>query len=212
MLTLQRFTFNPFEENTYLLINEAKQALLIDPGMFSAEEEKILADYIQENQITVQNILLTHTHLDHIFGLKHAVEKYHVPFYLHADDIVIYKNASQSAMRFGIAIELPKQDFELFFSDEFIFGQEKIKLIHAPGHSPGSVCFYLQNEKILIGGDVLFNMSVGRADLPGGDYDTLIKSIQTKIFTLANETLVYPGHGPETNIGFEKMNNPFFRN
>lgn len=212
MLTIKSFTFNPFQENTYLLINEHKDCWIIDPGMFGPEETKQLLDYIDQEGLKPQQIINTHAHIDHILGINAVKEAYQIPFGMHKDELVVLDNAMLSAAKFGIPFkEKPTADF---FIDEgkLMLGSDEIKVLLVPGHSPGSIAFYSEKEGFVINGDVLFQNSIGRTDLPGGDYDTLINSIRTKIFTLPDTTFVYSGHGDKTQIAYEKVNNPFLKN
>lgn len=213
MMQITSFTFNPFQENTYLLSNEAKEAIIIDPGMYNADEMQLLDAFIIQNRLNPKKVLLTHAHLDHVMGLKVFLDKYDVPFYLHEKELPVYTTAEEVAQRYGVELCLPKKKHELISEKERIaFGETQLEIRLAPGHSPGSICFYSAENNWVIGGDVLFQQSIGRTDLPGGDYDTLIRSIQTQLFTLDDATRVYAGHGPSTTIGLEKMNNPFLRN
>ncbi len=212
MIQLETFTFNPFQENTYLLSDDDKNAIIIDPGMYGPQEVQILNSFIEENGLKPVKALLTHAHLDHIFGLKTFLEIYDVPFYVHKEELPVYTSAEAVAANYGVELSLPQKQYELISETEVVsFGGEELEIRFAPGHSPGSICFYSKENDWVIGGDVLFQQSVGRTDLPGGDHDTLIRSIQTQLFTLPDTTTVYSGHGPSTNIGFEKMNNPFLR-
>lgn len=212
MIQVQSFTFNPFQENTYLLISEDKNAILIDPGMYDAEEVKVIKSFLEKNELTLTKILLTHAHLDHIFGLKLILDEYDVPFYLHKEELPVYENAEAVASGYGVSLSLPQKKYELISETETIpFGNQELEIRFAPGHSPGSICFYSEKDGFVISGDVLFQNSIGRTDLPGGDTSTLLKSVQTQLFTLPDDTKVYSGHGPSTTVGLEKMNNPFFR-
>lgn len=212
MIQLQSFTFSPFQENTYLLSDENKNAIIIDPGMYGAQELKKMIDYIQQNELKPQQVLLTHAHLDHIFGLKSFLKEYDLPFFLHEKELPVYNTAEAVAANYGVALSLPSRQFDLISeNDKVSFGGEDLEIRFAPGHSPGSICFYSQENNWIISGDVLFQNSIGRTDLPGGDTDTLLKSVQTQLFTLPDETTVYSGHGPSTTVGLEKMNNPFFK-
>jgi len=212
MIQVQAFTVNPFQENTYLLIGEDKTAILIDPGMYDTEEVRVVTSFLAENELTLSKILLTHAHLDHIFGLKLILDEYDVPFYLHKEELPVYENAESVAAGYGVKLSLPKKKYELISEKETIsFNNQSLEVRFAPGHSPGSICFYSEKDAWVIGGDVLFQQSIGRTDLPGGDTATLLRSIQTQLFTLPDQTTVYSGHGPNTTIGFEKKNNPFFK-
>lgn len=212
MLRVEKFTFNPFSENTYLWINENKECWITDPGMYGASEENVLFDYIQLHQLTPKAIINTHAHFDHILGIEAVKAKYKIPFYLHQADLPILENAKGSAMMFGFNFNVtPQVDHYLNHEDIIKMGTDEVAVRLAPGHSPGSVVFYYPKGGWVIGGDVLFAGSVGRTDLPGGDTDTLMNSIKEQMYTLPNETVVYSGHGPETTIGKEKTSNPFVR-
>jgi len=212
MLHIETFTFNPFQENTYLLINEKKECLIIDPGMYNDEENKKLITYIEDHKLIPQKIINTHAHIDHILGIDTLKRKYRIPFGMHTAETPILSAALGSAMLFGMNLTAaPVVDFFIEENKDFLFGEDEIKVRLAPGHSPGSIIFYCEKEKFAIGGDVLFQGSVGRTDLPGGNTDTLIKSIKEQCYTLPDETIIYPGHGPATSIGREKRTNPFVR-
>lgn len=212
MIQLQSFTFNPFQENTYLIADEQKNAIIIDPGMYDARELRHLQAYIESNGLKPKQVLLTHAHLDHVFGLKAFLELYDVPFFIHEKELPIYETAETVASNYGVELSLPEKKYELISEkDKIPFGGEELEIRFAPGHSPGSICFYSKENKWIVSGDVLFQNSIGRTDLPGGDTDTLLKSVQTQLFTLPDDTRVHSGHGPNTMIGLEKMNNPFFR-
>ncbi|PZF73296.1 MBL fold metallo-hydrolase [Taibaiella soli] len=212
MLRIHSFNFNPFQENTYLIINEKKQCWIVDPGMYDASETKRFTQYISENGLEPQAIINTHAHIDHILGIQAVKEKYNIPFGLHEKDLPVLKNAATSAAMFGLPLkEAPVQDFFLKENEPFKIGDETLEIRFAPGHSPGSVIFYYAPGKWAIGGDVLFYGSIGRTDLPGGDFATLISSIETQLFTLPDDTAVHPGHGPATTVGHEKTHNPFLQ-
>lgn len=212
MIALKAFTFNPFQENTYLLTDENKNAIIVDPGMYGSDEMAQLKKYLDDNHLIPQKVLLTHAHLDHIFGLKSFLAEYDVPFFIHEKELPVYTTAETVARNYGVELSLPEKAYTLISENEKVsFGGEELEIRFAPGHSPGSICFYSKENNWVIGGDVLFQQSIGRTDLPGGDFDTLIKSIQTQIFTLPDMTAVYSGHGPSTTVGLEKMNNPFLR-
>ncbi len=212
MIEVHSFTFNPFQENTYLLSDSNKNAIVIDPGMYDAQELKQLTDFITDKNLAVQKVLLTHAHLDHVFGLKALLEVYDVPFYLHKEELPVYTTAETVAKNYGVELSLPQKEYQFISENDTVsFGEEELEIRFTPGHSPGSICFYSQKSNWVIGGDVLFQQSIGRTDLPGGDFDTLIKSIQTQIFTMPDDTRIYSGHGPSTIVGLEKMNNPFLR-
>lgn len=212
MLQLQTFTFNPFQENTYLIINDKKQCWIIDPGMYDSNETNFFFRYIKDNQLTPQAIINTHAHIDHIFGVQACKGKYGIPFSIHEKEQPVLSGAKGSAALFGFDFkEIPQPD--AFIKEDVLLklGDDSIEVRLTPGHSPGSVIFYYGSGKWLIGGDVLFNGSIGRTDLPGGHFETLIDSIRTQVFTVSEETTVYPGHGPETTIAQEKAHNPFLK-
>lgn len=212
MLQVVPFTFNPFQENTYVLVNEQKECWIIDPGMYGAEEEKRLEARIEAEGWKPQQILNTHTHIDHVLGVPFLRERYGLPFAFHELELPVVANAKGSAMMFGFDWkELPQADFFLDVDKPLLLGQDTLELRLAPGHSPGSVVFYSPEGKWLIGGDVLFQGSVGRTDLPGGDTATLMESIARQVYTLPDDTRVYSGHGPATTIGHEKRTNPFIQ-
>lgn len=212
MLRLQNFTFNPFQENTYLIINEKNECWIVDPGMYNGQEADFMLNYLEKHQLTPVAIINTHTHIDHIFGVKALQEKYNIPFSCHKLDLPVLQNSVASAMMFGLSFKGP------LVADSFIdenkklqVGDESLAILLTPGHSPGSIVFYYPEGKWAIGGDVLFNGSIGRTDLPGGHYDTLINSIKQGLFSLPHDTTIHPGHGPATSIGNEKSSNPFLQ-
>lgn len=212
MLQIKSFPFNPFSENTYVVFNENKQAYLIDPGNFSDEETAVLEKFISENELDVQHILLTHAHIDHVLGLQKAFDKYQVPVLMHSIDQEILDRNPIDANRFGFFFKpfIGKISY-LNENDIITLGSDEFKIIHVPGHSPGSIAFYNESQKLMISGDVLFEGSIGRTDLYKGDHAQLIHQITTKLFILEDEVQVYNGHGNPTTIGFEKNYNPFFK-
>lgn len=212
MLYIEAFTFNPFQENTYLISNDEGQCWITDPGMYGQQELNQFFGYIDSKGLKPQSILNTHTHLDHIFGVNAVTGKYNIPFGLHEKDLPVLNGAAGSAMLFGFDFrDIPKPSFYIKEGQPLDLGADKLEVRFTPGHSPGSVVFYYSAGKWLIGGDVLFNGSIGRTDLPGGNFDTLISSIRTQLFTLPDDTVVHSGHGPVTTIGNEKKYNPFLK-
>lgn len=212
MLRLETFTFNPFQENTYLLINEKNHCWIIDPGMYDSSETKMFIDHIDQNSLTPQAILNTHTHIDHIFGVDALKNRYGIPFSFHEKDMPVWNGAVGSAMLFGFDFFSKAPIADHFIREGIIeLGTDKIAVKLTPGHSPGSVSFYSPGHGWVISGDALFNGSIGRTDLPGGNFEVLINSIHTQLFSLPDETVVYPGHGPATTIGNEKQYNPFLK-
>ena len=212
MLTIQAFPFNPFSENTYVVFNEEKDAYIIDPGNFTDEETDTLEKFIADNGLKVQNILLTHAHIDHVLGLQKAFDKYQVPVLMHPLEEEMLDRNPMDANRFGFFFKPFKGQISFIQENDLIMlGREEFKIIHVPGHSPGSVAFYHQPQKFMISGDVLFEGSIGRTDLYKGSHEELITNITTKLFILDEETKVYNGHGNPTTIGFEKNYSPFFK-
>lgn len=210
MIKVEKFVVNPLGENSLVLSDETRECIFIDPGFFYEEEHVEIKDYIATNKLKPVKITNTHCHFDHIMGVEFIRNEYKIPFWAHADDAFWIEKAIDQGKMFGFNMK-PVSPIDAFLHEnEFIeFGNSKLKIIHVPGHSPGHVVFYSEKDELLIAGDVLFHGSIGRTDLPGGDYDTLISSIKTKLFALPDNTKVYCGHGPETTLGFEKENNPF---
>ncbi|MDP2175797.1 MAG: MBL fold metallo-hydrolase [Bacteroidota bacterium] len=210
MLKIQSFTFNPFQENTYILYNDQKECVIIDPGMYTASEQIQLDAFIKENQLKPIQLINTHCHIDHIFGNNYCVNKYQLELFIHKNEIPVLESGLQTAKMYGLNYdESPMATQFIDESNVIKIGNETLSIIFTPGHSPGSLSFYSQSNQFVIVGDALFFQSIGRTDLPGGDYDTLIESIQNQLMVLPNETKVYSGHGSETTIGHEKLYNPF---
>ena len=210
MIHIKAFTFSPISENTYVLYNNEGKAIIIDPGCYFPNEQETLKDFLTDNSLAPVYLLNTHCHLDHVFGNKWVHETYGLEPHLHPNEEAMLALAPVSGERWG----LPFQNYTgpLHFlndGDTVLLGETEIQVILAPGHSPGSICFYIPSQGDLIGGDVLFRGSIGRTDLPGGDSETLLNSIREKLWVLPDETVVYSGHGIKTTIGYEKRNNPF---
>lgn len=204
-------TFNPFEENTYLIYDESKECVIIDPGCLDSDEKNRLSDTIARIGLRPVRLINTHCHLDHIFGNRFVAEKYGLSLEIHSGEIPVLERAPQAAMLYGIPYpELSPAPGKFIEDAERIeFGNTRLEAILTPGHSPASLSFFCEEHNFLIAGDVLFYGSIGRTDLPGGDYDTLIESITQKLLPLGDAVQVYPGHGPSTSIGFERLHNPF---
>lgn len=212
MLYIESFTFNAFQENTYLIYNDNKECWIIDPGMYDNNETKHLVEFIDRKQLQPKAVINTHTHLDHIFGVDALKTRYSIPFLIHEKDLPVLNGAAGSAMLFGFDFKnIPHPDEFISETQPLQLGTDEVTVFFTPGHSPGSVSFYYAPGSWVIGGDVLFSGSIGRTDLPGGNFDTLLYSIRTQLFTLPDETVVYSGHGPATTVEHEKKYNPFLQ-
>jgi glyoxylase-like metal-dependent hydrolase (beta-lactamase superfamily II) len=209
-LHLKWFTFNPFSENTYILYGDNKDCIIFDPGCSSMQEEQMLTRFIDEKKLVPSRLILTHAHIDHVMGVKFTAGKYGLKLEMHEADLPVYESAGNIARMYGLPFNQgPQPQIFLDEQDELVIDNTLLQIFHTPGHSPGSICFYCKQNNFLIGGDVLFNGSIGRTDLPGGDFDILSHSIKSKLYTLPDETTVFSGHGSSTKIGQEKLHNPF---
>jgi len=210
MLRIQSFTFNPFEENTYVVFDETREALIIDPGCYTKEEQEELTNFISTEKLNVKLLLNTHCHIDHVLGNAFVKQKYGVPFLIHRTEVPVLTAVKSYASNYGFA---GYQDAgpDNFLTEEtpVLFGNSRLEVIFLPGHSPGHVGFHSTTTHQILAGDVLFYRSIGRTDLPGGNTETLLASIHQKLFTLPDDTVVFPGHGPVTTLGEEKVSNPF---
>lgn len=212
MIKQKTFVFNPFDENTYVAFTDTGEASIIDPGCLTPKECSSLEDFISKEKLTPTMLLNTHAHLDHVLGNDFVHRKYGLFPMLHHDDLEMLKMLEYSATFYGIsATASPIPQHYLQDGEILKLGKYEIRVILTPGHSAGEVCFYIPSEKMLFGGDVLFRESIGRTDLPTGDYNTLEKSILSKLYVLPNDVTVYSGHGIPTTIGYEKKHNPFVR-
>lgn len=210
MFQIKVLTFNPVQENTYLLYNEYNECIIIDPGCYFDEEKEALKSFIEKNQLQPKMLLNTHCHLDHVFGNKYIAEEYKLTLQIHKKEEDLLQMAPSSGLMFNLPFD--NYNGELIFlaeGDVVSLRDDQLQVIHAPGHSPGSICFYCEKQKFIIGGDVLFQNSIGRTDLPYGSHEDLVKNIKEKLFTLPKDVTVYAGHGPETTIGKEIKLNPF---
>ncbi|MCB0802730.1 MAG: MBL fold metallo-hydrolase [Flavobacteriales bacterium] len=211
MMLVKSFTFNPFQENTYVLSDDTKNCVIVDPGCYNNQEQNELLEYIKRNNLTPQRLLNTHAHIDHVFGNRFVSDYFNLDLELHDLDLPVLDAASYSAKQYGLdytTSPLPKKSLKE--GNQIKFGNTVLDILHIPGHAPGHVVFYNKAAKIIIGGDVLFRGSIGRTDLPGGNHQDLIKNIKSKLFTLEDDIVVYSGHGPSTTIGYERKTNPFF--
>ncbi|MFS0488767.1 MBL fold metallo-hydrolase [Leadbetterella byssophila] len=204
------FVFSPFQENTYVLTDPSGETIVVDPGCYTQAEKEQLKDFLKP--FNVKAILLTHAHLDHIFGVAYLKRHYDVPVYMHKLDLPILADFEMRCKMWGIpGAESFEAEKFLEEGDVFTFGQTQLEVLHVPGHAPGHIVFVSHENEMIIGGDCLFRRSIGRTDLPMGDHDTLINSIKTKLFSLPDHYTVYPGHMEPTTIGEEKQFNPFLR-
>lgn len=212
MITIETFTYNAFDENTFILFDNTKECVIVDAGCIDSNEKNELASYITANGLKPVKLLTTHGHLDHVFGNKYVVETYNIPSEANKLDEPLMLSAKNHASMYGFACDdVPPIANALNDNDSVKFGNSELKVLHVPGHSPGSIAFHSESENFVIVGDVLFHGSIGRTDLPGGDFHTLIRSIKTKLMVLNEQTIVYPGHGEVTTIKAEKHHNPFLK-
>lgn len=210
MLNIHRFAFNPFQVNTFLLWDETKECAIIDAGCYGQAEHDELTRFISENGLKPARLLNTHCHVDHIAGVAFASREYGLKFEAHPDGMPFILNAEKTGFVYGFEkLEAIDPDLPLKEGDIIRFGNSELEVIETPGHANGSVCFISRADRFIITGDVLFYQSIGRTDFPTGDYDLLIKSITEKVLTLPPDYKVYPGHGPETTVGYEAYSNPF---
>lgn len=211
-MKIKTFEFNPLQVNTYLLYDETGECVVVDPACFFPDEKELLLNFIIDNNLVVKRLINTHLHFDHIFGVNFLTLQFGLKLEAHRDDLFLLDNLPQQLQMFGFPAAADFTPEIGSFLDEnrpIEFGNQRLEIFHIPGHSPGSVLFYNEKAKKLIAGDVLFNGSIGRTDLAGGNFLQLIEGIRSKLFPLPDETEVYPGHGPKTTIGHEKSNNPF---
>lgn len=212
MSTVKRFENNPYQENTYILYDTSGECAIIDPGMYTSVEQNVVVNFIKDNNLNPVLLLNTHCHIDHVLGNKFIFDQYGLKPQFNKGELEVLEAVVAYAPAMGFRYDVsPSPEVFLPESGSISFGNTTLQLIFAPGHSPAHLCFYDGASNLLIGGDVLFRGSIGRADLPGGNYNQLIKNIEEKLFTLPDACTVYPGHGPETTIGFEKQHNPFFK-
>lgn len=210
-MQIKTFCFNPFSENTYIIFNEAGSSWIVDPGCSDQSEEKELLDFIGDHKLRLEALLLTHAHIDHILGNDFIYREFGLKPIMHSNELGLLRSAAALAQMYGIPYSKSEEP-ERFLEDKEVLklGDQNWECILCPGHSPGSICFYNKTEEVLIGGDVLFNGSIGRTDLPGGDHDGLLRNIRNRLFVLDPKTIVLPGHGEPTTIRHEMETNPFF--
>ena len=212
-MKLKSFTFNQFYENTFIVSDSTNDCIIVDPGCYSNDEKNIFKKYIEDNNLNPVKLINTHCHIDHILGNKFVAKTWDLNLETHQNDIELLENSSEIARVYGF-IDYEKSPSTTQFLNEgdiVEFGNSKLKILYTPGHAPGHISLYSKEEKFIISGDVLFKSSIGRTDLPGGDFNVLIESIKTKILCLDDDTVVYCGHGPATTVGYERVNNPFLK-
>jgi glyoxylase-like metal-dependent hydrolase (beta-lactamase superfamily II) len=211
MLKIKSFEFSPIQENTYIVYNEFNDCAIIDPGCYFDDEKDALLQYIDRMGLKPRMLLNTHCHLDHVFGNKFISEQFGLTLHIHENEKPVLAFAPASGLMYNMPFDNYSGDL-IFLKehDSIKLGEDELKVLLTPGHSPGSLSYYCEKEKFVISGDVLFFRSIGRTDLPLGDHETLIRSIRQQLFVLPDDTKVYSGHGQPTTIGDEKKENPFF--
>lgn len=209
-IRIHTLIFNDFGVNTYILEAENQECIIVDAACHSTKEQTSLKELISSRNLQLKLQISTHSHVDHLMGCTFVKNTYQTPWLIHTDGTTLLNQASAFASMFGLSIEAPTSpDGYVEDGEEIQLGVNKLKILHTPGHAQGSICIYCEAENFVITGDVLFNGSIGRTDLPGGNTETLLNSIAKKLLVLPAETKVYPGHGPTTTIGDEKRNNPY---
>ena len=209
MLSVHSFTFNPFQENTYV-VHDGKEAIIVDPGCWKLHEEQELESWLEGRGLRPVRLVLTHAHIDHVFGCAWVAQRYGLLPEVHRAELGLLRNAPRQGRMYGVHCEPSPEPKVLLEEDGSIeLGSDRLDILFVPGHSPGHVALYCKAQGFVVAGDVLFNGSIGRTDLPGGDFDTLASSIREKLYPLGDDVIVYCGHGETTTIGKERLSNPF---
>ncbi len=212
MITIEKFVFNPFQENTYILFDETGECIIIDPGCMDQREQNEIAVFISSRKLKPIRLIYTHCHIDHVVGNNFICETYDLKPEIHKAGLSFFQNSHKQAKIYGFEMSPNIEPGHFIEHGERIqFGNSELRAVYTPGHVDGHLCFINESQKFVITGDVLFKDSIGRTDFPTGDFDKLMESIHQQLFTLDDDYLVYCGHGPETRIGYEKVNNPFIR-
>jgi len=211
MALVAKFTFNPFQENTYIVYDETKECIIFDPGMYTEAEKKHFTDFIDSTGLRPVRLINTHCHLDHVFGNKFVADTYQLGLEIHEGEVPVLESFTQVCAMYGVPnVEaFPAPSRFIKEGNTITFGNTSLEVLFTPGHSPASISFFCKEDQFLIAGDVLFRESIGRTDLPGGDMKTLLDSIREQCFPLGDDVRVHSGHGEDTTIGYEKQNNPF---
>ena len=212
MVTIKKFIFNPFQVNSYLIYDETLECVLVDASCYEEKEKKELKSFLAKHKLTLVKNISTHCHIDHILGNTFVAENFGVYPEYHEESVPFFLTAKEIGNSFGFALEdFPPPEGFIQNGDIISFGNNQLRVIYTPGHAAGSICLYHEKEGFVMTGDVLFKETIGRTDLPSGNFNLLMRSIREKLFALPDETIIYPGHGPETTIGYEKANNSFIR-
>lgn len=212
MASIEFFTCNPFQENTYVVFDETGECVIIDPGVSNAYEESMLTRVLIENKLKPVKLINTHCHIDHILGNKHVAENYKLELGIHEKERVILDAAVDRSMHWGVDYDpSPAPGYYIKEGEIIKFGNTELEVRFVPGHAPGHIVFISHMDKFVIAGDTLFNGSIGRTDLPFGDFATLEKAIREQLYTLPDDYKIYPGHGPYTTVENEKRSNPFVK-
>ena len=212
-MEIKTFTFNQFLENTIIVSDSTNECIIIDPGCYNDEEKKILENYITKNNLNPVKLINTHCHIDHILGNNFVSRNWGIDLEINEKDLDLLNNADQIAKIYGFTnYERSPMPKKFINEDDIInFGISELKVIFTPGHAPGHISLYSEKDNLIISGDVIFQNSIGRTDLPGGDFNTLINSIKNKILSLDDNVIIYCGHGPNTTVGNERRQNPFLK-
>lgn len=209
-LTIKTFHFNFIQVNTFVLFDDTREAIIIDPGNYTAQENEHLAEFVQDEKLTIKYIINTHPHIDHIFGNNFSRNQFHGLLLMHEAGIPVYHKAGEYCSSYQLKLpEFPTADQYIKAGDQLHFGQQVMEVLYTPGHCDGSICLLDKKNELLFTGDLLFEGSIGRTDLPTGDFDLIMKSIREQVLVLDDRVAVYPGHGDATTIGKEKQDNPY---